>query len=227
MRHDQTVTTGSAGEVPDFASLYGYPTTILSPRLAACLWAAAGILSDTYRGPGGRDILVEDLPPLVVRVADDAWYDRFLVCFETLERQLAVGGFDPESLACCTGEEMALHLTVAMSETLMETGGLNDLEWMAALPPWRAEDDDPEWARTTLFRDHDVLWLFEASLDSVEAPDTEESVNYGLAHAGSTTVRSDSPDVVDLRGASIPWTNQGLLTGSDALRAPATRPLGR
>ena len=53
---------------------------------------------------------------------------------------------------------------------------------MAALPPWRAEDDDPEWARTTLFRDHDVLWLFEASLDGVEAPDSEERVYYGRAH---------------------------------------------
>lgn len=180
--HDLTVATGTVDEVPDFASLYGDPTSILSPRLAAYLWAAAGVLSDTYRGPGGRKILVEDLPPLVARVADDAWYDRFLVCFEALEHRLADGGLDPESLACCTGEEMALHLTVGMVETLIETGGLDDLTWMASLPPWRAEDDDAEWARSVLFRDHDVLWLFEASLDGAEAPDSEESAYYGLAH---------------------------------------------
>jgi len=182
LRHDRRVTTGSAGEVPDFASLYGDRTSILSPRLAAFLWAAAGVLFDTYRGPGGRDMLVEDLPPLVARVADDAWYDRFLACFEALEHQLAVGSFEPEDLACCTGEEMALHLTVGMAEALIETGSLDDLEWMAALPPWRAEDGDPEWARTALFRDHDVLWLFEASLDGLEAPDSDESVYFGLVH---------------------------------------------
>lgn len=154
----------------------------MSPRLAACLWAAAGVLSDTYRGPGGRSILVEDLPPVVARVADGSWYDRFLVCFETLEDRFASGSFDPETVACCTGEEMALHLTVDMAETLIETGALEDLGWMASLPPWRREDDGPGWARTTLFRDHDVLWLFEASLDGVEAPDSDESLYYGLAH---------------------------------------------
>lgn len=39
----------------------------------------------------------------------------------------------------------------------------------------------PEWARTALFRDHDVLWLFEASLHGIEVPDSEAAY-YGLAH---------------------------------------------
>ncbi len=167
------------GGVPDFAGLYddGSP---LHPRLAASLWAAATILSDTYRA-GGLDALAEDLPPAVARVADDPWYDRFLACFQTVADRLASGAYDPERLACCTAEEMALHLVINMVEVLEETGGLDNLEWLASLPPW-GEDDGPEWARTALFRDHDVLWLFEASLDGIEAPDSDEAAYYGLAH---------------------------------------------
>lgn len=170
-----------AVDVPDFASLYGDCAWGLSPRLAGCLWAGAGVLSDNYRSPGGREMLVEDLPPLVARVVGDAWYERFVACLDALESRLAAGGFVPERVACCTGEEMALHLIVGMAEALIESDGVDDLEWMKSLPPLRA-DDDPEWARTVLFRDHDVLWLFEASLDGVEAADSDESVYYGLAH---------------------------------------------
>lgn len=180
--HDPSVADRDTARVPDFASLYGGPDSALSPRLAAYLWAAAGVLSDTYRGPDGRETLVEDLPPLVARVADDAWYDRFAVCFDELEGRIAAGDGDGERLACCTGEEMALHLIVAMSETLVEAGSLDELPLMGSLPPWRAGDDGPERARTVLFRDHDVLWLFEASLDGVEAADSDESAYFGLAH---------------------------------------------
>ncbi len=45
-------------------------------------------------------------------VADDPWYDRFLACFDTIADRLAFGAYEPERLACCVAEEMALHLVI-------------------------------------------------------------------------------------------------------------------
>ncbi len=56
--------------------------------------------------------MVEDLPPAVATVADDPWYDRFLACFDTIADRLAFGAYEPERLACCVAEEMALHLVI-------------------------------------------------------------------------------------------------------------------
>ena len=44
---------------------------------------------------------------------------------------------------------------------------------MARLPDHGGDDADSERMREVLFADHDVLLLFEPSLDGVEDPDSE------------------------------------------------------
>ena len=72
-------------------------------------------------------------------------------------------------MATCTAEEMALHLIIDAAEGATRDGTLvTDL----SLPANRRRDDDFGAVRELLFRVHDVLLLFEASLDGVEAPDS-------------------------------------------------------
>lgn len=171
---------GDADSVPDFAVLYPGADGLVTPRLAACLWSAAGLLADTYEERSAWPDLRAALPAIVVRLVDDAWMAAFVVCFGLLADRLAAGGFGEAQLARCTAEEMALHLVMNAVESLFD-GDLVD-GWMAELP--RAGESDPDFdlARWALFRDDDVLLLFDASLDGVEDPDTEQSRLVGLAN---------------------------------------------
>ena len=65
---------------------------------------------------------------------------------------------------------MALHLVIDSAEA-----GVNDgtIPVDLSLPEHAAGDHDFEWARDVLFEDHDVLLLFDASLDGIEETDSE------------------------------------------------------
>ncbi len=69
-------------DAPDFARLYAGPGLPMSPRMASRLWAAAVILADTYEGR--VHLLKRNLPPIVQRVVDEVWMDRFVSCFDAL-----------------------------------------------------------------------------------------------------------------------------------------------
>lgn len=100
----------AGGDVPGFAVVYpaspvGFPT----PRLAAYVWAAAGMLGEIYRRSEAWPGLVADLPRIVRRLVDDEWMASFVACFDALADRVACGGYESEQLARCTAEEMALH----------------------------------------------------------------------------------------------------------------------
>jgi len=156
-----------AGE-PDFAGLYAGPGSPVSPRMAARLWAAAVTLADTY-AEGREHLLKRSLPPIVQRLADEVWMDRFVACFETLARRLEGGGADGTQITTCTAEEMALHLVIDAAE-----GGARDgsLAMDLSLPARSDCDEDFDAIRELYFRDHDVLLLFDPCLDGIEAPDS-------------------------------------------------------
>lgn len=167
----------TAGQ-PDFASVYG-DGDILAPRLAAHLWGAAVFLSDTYREDLHSEMLRQELPPIAQRLADDAWIERFVSCFESLAGRLGSGRFIPEQLASCTAEEMALHMLIDLAEAFVNDGVVPT---ESPLPTRGDDDTDFDWAREVLFRDHDVLMLFNVSLDGIEDDSGELAEQYRFAN---------------------------------------------
>jgi len=164
------MTSDISPDAPDFAGLYGDGASALSPRVAWFLWTTAIALADTYREDDMWDLLEAELPPVAQRLADHVWTERFVSCFEALAARLARGGFESSQLASCTGEEMALHLVIDFAESETRDGVIPT---NALLPEDVERDDDFEWIREALFRDHDVLLLFNASLDGIEDDESE------------------------------------------------------
>lgn len=180
---------------PDFAGLYGGDDSPLSPRKACQLWTAAIVLADTYRDSDLWSVLKAELPPLAQRMADDVWMARFVTCFEALAARLAQDQFDSSQLASCTGEEMALHLVI----DLAAAGVSDDTILMDdSLPDDEQRDDDFEWAREVLFRDHDVLLLFNASLDGIDDTESDLSQRYMFANLHPKRWFLPFPDQVDV-----------------------------
>lgn len=171
-------TDGQPGDQPDFAAVYG-ADDLLTPRLAAHLWGAAVFLSDTYREDPQSEMLRQELPPIAQRLADDAWIERFVSCFEALADRLGTGRSVGEQLASCTAEEMALHMVIDLAEAFVNDGVVPA---ESALPARGDEDTDFDFAREVLFRDHDVLMLFNASLDGIEDDSGELAEQYRFAN---------------------------------------------
>jgi hypothetical protein len=74
---------------------------------------------------------------------------------------------------------MALHLILRAAPAAVDDGwgGLDEL--LSRLPE---HPDDFDWhlASTVFFQDHDILELFEAKLDGVEDPDSEQNRAIGM-----------------------------------------------
>lgn len=96
--------------------------------------------------------------------------ERFVSCFGTLANRLEAHDFDATTMiTTCTAEEMALHLVIDAAEGASRDGTLaTDL----SQPANPGCDDDFDSVREILFQDHDVLHLFDAYLDGIEAPDS-------------------------------------------------------
>lgn len=153
-------------DAPDFARLYARPGLPMSPRMASRLWAAAVMLADTYQGRS--HLLRRSLPPIAQRVVDEAWMERFVSCFDSLALRFERREVDATRISTCTAEEMALHLIIEAAEDATRDGSLvTDL----SLPADPDRDGDFDAVRELLFGDHDVLLLFDPSLDGIEAPD--------------------------------------------------------
>ncbi len=74
---------------------------------------------------------------------------------------------------------MALHLVIDCAEGLAK----GEIEVMdQSLPDDPDRDTDFESTREVLFRDHDVLLLFNTSLDGIEDTDSEVSGYYRFAN---------------------------------------------
>lgn len=170
--------TTSNDAFPPFATVYGDGTAAsqtMTPRMACHLWAAAIFIADTWRMTrDDPDLLHDWLPPLARPHAHGPWLDQLIDCFERLAIRLAAGDVVEESLTTCTGEELALHLTIELAEVHL-ADGLSPVTGDIAkkLPPRGPDDEDFDEMRERLFRDHDVLLLFDPMLDGIDDPDSD------------------------------------------------------
>ena len=163
---------------PDFADLYRMlaPSELpMTPRMAYWLWSTAISMADTWRDNTKHpEPLHELLPPIARAVARGPWLDRFIDCFDAIAGKLATAEIDTDGIASCTGEEMALHLVIDLAEAHLADGILDvDLPGVAELPDHGPRDEDFESMRTELFKDNDVLMLFDPLMDGIEDPEDE------------------------------------------------------
>jgi hypothetical protein len=169
-------------DTPDasrFAELYGEPLSALSPRMAWNLWTTAAMLADVYADEATSDLLEEELPPLAQPHADKTWSAQFVRCFDAIADRLATGDVAVHRLARCTGEEMALHVVIDHTESAWHDGTLST---PASLPENIDRDEDFDAVRDVLFRDHDVLLLFDLSVDGLDDPESELHQRFRFAN---------------------------------------------
>lgn len=103
------------------------------------------------------------------------WRRHMARCFDDLAADLAPGA--RSVTPTCTGEEMALHLGIARARSLTVNRPALVDRAVAELPEGR-DDYDWDWCSSVLFEDHDVLMLFDASLDGIE--DSGNDVNQAM-----------------------------------------------
>ncbi|MCL7382519.1 hypothetical protein [Streptomyces sp. 35G-GA-8] len=102
-------------------------------------------------------------------------------CFDDLAADLAQTGTVRPG---CTGEEMALHLGIDRAKSLTRNRPRLVAETVKGLGEDR-RDFDWDWCSDVLFEDHDVLMLFDASLDGIEDSGNEINQALGLANLAS------------------------------------------
>jgi len=167
------------GDVPDFEALYEadyQQGSHMTPRMACWLWETCLYLADTWReNRDDPEPLLESLPPVARPfAANGEWLDRFTNGFDALATRIAEGAGDQEELAACTGEEMALHFAVDLAEAHLADGVIGPHDAAAsALPAHDNADRDFDTMRDVLFRDNDVLILFDPSMDGAEISEGE------------------------------------------------------
>lgn len=142
----------------------------MTPRVAYWLWDSCIYLADTWRDSRDRpELFHELLPPIARPHAHGAWFDRFIDCYDALAERVAAGDGDREGLATCTGEELALHIALQLAEERLADGMIGPDVGPAEGLPYHGDDDyDFEALRDLLFTDHDVLMLYDASIDGIE-----------------------------------------------------------
>jgi hypothetical protein len=164
---------------PDFADLYepwiGRGGNI-TPRMAYYLWVSAQFLGDYWRLAATDPERVEELPVLARPLAHGTWIDQFAACFDRLADRIANGDADTNILSHSTGDELALHMTIDLAEEDLAEGTLDPRE-VTHLPEHDRPDSDFNWMREVLFEDHDVLMLFNPSLDGIEDPAVLDTAN--------------------------------------------------
>jgi len=159
--------SGGPDGTPDFTALYG--TLKLTPPMAAKLWTVAVSIGDAF-AEGMGEMWLDDLPTVAKQFADAAFVAAFAARFEVLAQRIGAGLRVTTDITICTADEVALHMVVDRAEEL-EDEGFFDGGWIDALG--QRDDDDFLGVKDMLFRDFDVLLLFDPSLDGVEDPDSE------------------------------------------------------
>ena len=148
-------------------------------ELSAQAWRDVAEKGDApvRRGEG----LVLGSLPRVTWGQDRSWRRQMARSFDDLATALAAAGtVRPLS----TGEEMALHLGIDRARALTRNRPRLVEETAAGLPEDRG-DFDWDWCSTVLFEDHDVLMLFDASLDGIEDSGNEINQAMGLSNLGA------------------------------------------
>ncbi|MFJ8158797.1 hypothetical protein [Streptomyces sp. NPDC094468] len=144
-------------------------------ELSEQIWQDVADVGDAPVGRGEGRVL-GSLPPITFH-QDQQWRRQMARCFDDLAADLA------ETHAVrplCTGEEMALHLGIDRAKSLTRNRPRLVAETVEGLGEDR-RDFDWDWCSDVLFEDHDVLMLFDASLDGIEDSGNEVNQALGLA----------------------------------------------
>ncbi|MEW2435994.1 hypothetical protein AB0952_17845 [Streptomyces caniferus] len=145
-------------------------------ELSEHLWQDVAAVGDAPLGRGEGRVLGL-LPPITFH-QDQQWRRQMARCFDDLAAELAETGTVRPG---CTGEEMALHLGIDRAKALTRNRPRLVAETVEGLGEDR-RDFDWDWCSTVLFEDHDVLMLFDASLDGIEDSGNEINQTLGLAN---------------------------------------------
>ncbi|GES32380.1 hypothetical protein AB0G60_17805 [Streptomyces angustmyceticus] len=145
-------------------------------ELSEHLWQDVAAVGDAPLGRGEGRVLGL-LPPITFH-QDQQWRRQMARCFDDLAAELAETGTVRPG---CTGEEMALHLGIDRAKALTRNRPRLVAETVEGLGADR-RDFDWDWCSTVLFEDHDVLMLFDASLDGIEDSGNEINQSLGLAN---------------------------------------------
>lgn len=193
-----------------------------SPRWPLTLWTAGAdwllaILLDHAAASGDVTFAEERIPPLLAGVA--AFYRDFLSVRDEAGRVLIVPSYSPEN-APLGGSPAAVNATmdVAAARHALAAGG-RDPELLAALPPYRVNDDGAlaEWAWPGLADDyrhrhlshlypvwplreitpHGTPALAAAAARALRLRGEEDDSAHGYLHRGLVAARLGLPDLVD------------------------------
>ncbi|OAP26160.1 hypothetical protein [Amycolatopsis rubida] len=158
----------------------------VTPRTAAALWTAAGLLADhayddvlehgdQHADDAGSWLVFDEFPRITWR-QNVVWRRQAARSFDDLSSDLAAGDW-PEPR--CPAEEMALHLILRYAESAVDDDWASLTGRYADLPEHK---DDHNWNMLTeiLFQDTDILALFSKRLDGIEDPATDQNRKLGI-----------------------------------------------
>ncbi len=158
----------------------------VTPRTAAALWTAAGLLADQAYDDvlehGDEPVdntatwsVFDEFPRITWR-QNAIWRRQAARSFDDLSDDLAAGNWPQPR---CPAEEMALHLILRSAESAVDDDWAGLTGRYADLPE---HDDDHDWdmLTDTLFQDTDILALFSKQLDGIEDPDTDQNRELGI-----------------------------------------------
>lgn len=160
----------------------------LTPRTADILHTSLSVLSDQahddvgersgepVRGKSDSEWMFFDRLPRLTWGMNAEWRRSIAHACEDLIRDLAEGHW-PEPRT--TAEEMVLHLAIKDAPSWLEMATDEDFPAHGALPRY---PDDYDWMGCSefFFQDHDVMLLYAAGMDGVEAPDNELNREAGM-----------------------------------------------
>lgn len=160
----------------------------LTPRTAEMLYTALENLSDQayddvdehgddpVSGKNADDWYVLDRLPRITWGMNTDWRRQIAHACEDLARDLVAGDWPtPRS----TAEEMVLHLAIEDAPVYLEMSEEDGDARHHALSEHR-NDYDWDMCSELFFEDHDVLMLYDASLDGFEDPGNDLNQEYGM-----------------------------------------------
>ncbi|GCB53516.1 hypothetical protein [Streptomyces sp. NL15-2K] len=164
------------GEEDELTARTGAVLRVALEELSEQIWQDVADVGDAPAGRGEGRVL-GSLPPITFH-QDQQWRRQMARCFDDLAAELAETG---TVRPLCTGEEMALHLGIDRAKSLTRNRPRLVAETVEGLGEDR-RDFDWAWCSTVLFEDHDVLMLFDASLDGIEDSGNDINQALGLAN---------------------------------------------
>jgi hypothetical protein len=178
---------GSVRPLEDFARLYGcgldpddeskhIGQLPITARMAYYLWATSSQLHDHWRewaksfDPDDPEApWQDDLPPIAVRHANADWLARFAQCFGDIASRLRSGQFGDYGITNCTGDEVAVSITLTYARDLVADGEIYTPPQFNELLPSCGDDDiDFDLASCMVSADDDVEALWDPARDGIE-----------------------------------------------------------